>query len=105
MSLNLTPEQHAEILELDALCQLKTSPGWKQILDELDQLDKESIEDMRNCMSSDPMVSHSFRLRSKAICDTTLYIRSLVENAIKRRNQIIEDAKIATEIAAEEQFL
>jgi ABC-type transporter Mla subunit MlaD len=101
--MQFTPEQHSELLSLDAVCQLKVSEGWKQVLEELVEMEAEAVHDLDRCLSSDPQVSHSLRLRLQAIRAILTRLRSKVENAVRRRNQILQDAKDAAEQAAYEE--
>lgn len=101
--MQFTPEQHTELLSLDAVCQLKQSEGWKQVLAELDAIEQEAVGNLKSCRSSDPHLSHSLRLHMQAACDITATLRALVDNAIRRRNQILDDAKVAAEMAAYEE--
>lgn len=98
-----TPEQHQELLALDAVCQLKQSPGWKEMEEELVEIEVEAVADLDRCLSSDPQVSHSLRLRLQAIRAILTRLRSKVEYAVRRRNQILQDAKDAAEYAAYEE--
>jgi hypothetical protein len=95
-----TTDEAQSLRELQDYVELERHPGWKKVLAYADALVDETRIQYEGIISSDPMLSHTLRLRVAERKATVASIKQLIAKAVSERLSLLESMEIPEETPA-----